>query len=362
MAFYSEDEDAPDKRRQLRQELLVSAEHSLLNQSQANRLPFHNFMDEDDFVTRHRIKGNHDGWGLIASQRGSSGRGQSWQEARSTQAAYAPATESEPGFTDTVDKTLKKVPRIIMGHVRAASSECKQVSRENTHPFIRGNWAFMHNGFVDGALSKGIQKQVHGKYKNLLGFEPSGTTDSEAAFHLFLGKLKEAHGTLDSSAIGLEKVQRIFAESIRELVNESRGISTTLHGRLHGITGKLSTPPIMNFVVSDGENLLAFRKGLKLYLGLYALPDGGQECIISSEAVNPGASASKIDWMEIPQETLLTLRRKEDGTVEKSLYSLDELVPQTPLSRLSNGLHGFTESLAHSWRALTAWNKPSQTG
>ena len=37
--------------------------------------------------------------------------------------------------------------KIIIGHVRKAS--CGDINHENTHPFVRGVWAFAHNGAVD---------------------------------------------------------------------------------------------------------------------------------------------------------------------------------------------------------------------
>ncbi len=358
MAFYSEGEDKSGQRRQIRDDLLVKAKDSLLNQSNDNRPPVHGFTSEDDFITNYRKEGNHDGWGLVAYPDAAGKKPEPWQ-ARSTLPAHEPGTEDEPGFIDSVDNALDKDPGILMSHVRAASSRCKQVVPENTHPFVRDNWAFMHNGFANGAMSPNIQQRLKGHYIPLLGFGPSGTTDSEAAFHFFLGKLKEDHGTLDTKTIGLENVRQTFAESIRELLNESHGNTEELDGHLFGLKGRLAVPPIMNFVVSDGENLMAFRKGLKLYLGVHTLPGGAKEYIVSSEAVKPGKSAGKIEWVEIPKEGILTLSRNEDGFVDKSIYSLDELAPQTLAQQFLQFFRGLMASLASYWQALLAQFKKS---
>jgi len=94
-------------------------------------------------------------------------------------------------------------PGWTLVHLRAASHG--GLTYQNTHPFIKGDWAFCHNGIW------GDHKIVKAAYSNLFKFE--GQTDSEVAAQLF-------------SSIGPQK----FIKSV------TSGVYLTLH-----ITGEVYT-------------------------------------------------------------------------------------------------------------------------
>ncbi|MFA6988553.1 MAG: class II glutamine amidotransferase, partial [Candidatus Gastranaerophilaceae bacterium] len=236
-----------------------------------------------------RKYGNPDGWGIAAY----TGKSSNPIKQRGISPAYVDAN-----YIKAINNIVKSKPKVILAHIRLASPECNQIALSNVHPFSYQNWSFMHNGTVNGAFSTVIQEKIN-NYKTLLGDGPKGKTDSEASFYYFLGKLKESNGTTDSIQIPLEKVQTTFAESIYDLVANSKKNYKVLDGEITGIKGSLQTQPGCNFVLSDGENLLAFRKGNDLFLGEKTLSDNQKEYVVSSEKTN--LNDKTVQWTEISQ-------------------------------------------------------------
>ncbi len=332
LSFYSggypgKAETLTAERRAVRQDLFLTADDSLKCQSQGRDSQPHEVTLPDTLFTKHRLNGNHDGWGLVTYQTRQAKVKPILQVHRSEASA---ATDSE--FEEKLNGGLNQGGNIVMAHIRGASIECKDVHLNNVHPFTRGNLSWMHNGIVNGALSPVIKKRVH-RYEKLLGFKPEGNTDSEYAFHLFLGNLKKKYGTLDTQTIGLEKVRTVFAQTMRELLVESTPNVYDLDGGALGLEGRLTLEPVMNFVFSDGHFLMASRKNIKLFLGEKKFVTGEVEYIVSSEAIGDRKKTG-IQWLELDEESVLTLDRGSDGTVKKNLYSFKELAPESFFQRM----------------------------
>jgi glutamine amidotransferase len=157
------------------------------------------------------------------------GFGLGWYGRREVPAIFHSAT---PAWGDRNLHTLASeiLSPLFLAHVRAATGT--PVQETNCHPFARGRWMFVHNGYVDGY--EGLRRDM------LLAVRPDlfpnikGTTDSELMFHLAL-----TFGLEDDPLGGLERMAG-FVESL-------------------GAAAGIAEPVQMTVGVSDGERLWAAR-------------------------------------------------------------------------------------------------------
>jgi predicted glutamine amidotransferase len=71
---------------------------------------------------------------------------------------------------------------LFFAHIRAAIASA--VQQANCHPFRRGRWLFMHNGFIDGFAA--VKRDLVPAVDESLFPEITGSTDTEALFYLAL--------------------------------------------------------------------------------------------------------------------------------------------------------------------------------
>ena len=119
---------------------------------------------------------------------------------------------------------------LFIAHVRAAIGS--PVQQTNCHPFRRGRWLFVHNGYV--ADLQILRRDLMLAIDPELFADVHGSTDTEVVFHLAL-------------TFGLEE------DPIGALERTVGLIETT--GRKHGKSGLVQG----TFGVSDGESLWAVR-------------------------------------------------------------------------------------------------------
>ena len=126
----------------------------------------------------------------------------------------------------------------IFAHVRAASPGMP-VTELNCHPFLHGDFLWMHNGRVAGfkTIRRRLRQHLDDEYYDLI----QGTTDSEHVFGLFLNELNR-YG--DSHAL----------ESWRRAMERTIGL---LEAWL--ADGGVSEASRLNLCVTDGNSLLATR-------------------------------------------------------------------------------------------------------
>jgi predicted glutamine amidotransferase len=179
-------------------------------------------------------------------------------------------------------------------HIRAAIGS--PVQQTNCHPFRRGRWLFVHNGYIaDFHL---LRRELMLGIAPELFAEVHGSTDSEVVFHLAL-------------TLGLER------DPITALERTVGVIERT--AERHGIAGAVQA----TFGVSDGESLWAVRYATEGPVrSLFASaevdsirhlhPDNPRfqrlspdDRLIVSEPFSdlPGL------WQEIPAATAVTVRR-----------------------------------------------------
>jgi predicted glutamine amidotransferase len=165
----------------------------------------------------------------------------------------------------------------VVAHVRQASVGA--VELRNSHPFLFGRWSFVHNGTL-----KNFERH-RGSVESLI--RPDlltnirGTTDSERCFHLFLTRLS-SRCAVDGPA-RLEDVARSVAETM-ELV----AAITDEPGQDRSA---------MNFLVTDGEVMVATRRNRTLFLS-----DGRRST--SCTAAEPIQHGTQLEQLLIASEVL----------------------------------------------------------
>jgi predicted glutamine amidotransferase len=182
---------------------------------------------------------------------------------------------------------------LFLAHVRAAIGS--PVQQSNCHPFRRGRWLFVHNGYLGGYHA--VRREL------MLAVDPElfpdilGSTDTEVVFHLAL-------------TLGLE-------DGPIEALERTVGVIESV-ARAHGIPDAVQA----TFGVSDGTTLWAVRYATEgRQRSLFASADvgairrlhpenerfkrlSGDDRVIVSEPFSdlPGV------WQEIPEATAVTVR------------------------------------------------------
>jgi len=180
----------------------------------------------------------------------------------------------------------------VLAHVRLASVGGVQAA--NAHPFTDGRWAFAHNGTLrhyarhQAALEALIDRAQLARVK--------GTTDTERCFRLFLTHLARGGGS------GASDVARALA---------------AVMGDVARITDDEERSS-MNFIVTDGETLVATRRHRSLFFLSRGQQDSGawDEVIIASEQL-----FGEEPWQEVPEEGVVGV----DASMRLHRWSLSEL-------------------------------------
>lgn len=277
--------------------------------------------DYEDLVVGMRERGNMDGWGLVCYDY--------IPDAKEATKAPNVFKNAAPAYADkqydkAVQQSLGNLPRIMLAHIRRASAEYNQVNLTNVHPFTYQNWSFMHNGGLTGSLTPAAKAKIE-QYHVQLGDAPKGTTDSEHAFYYFLSNLYESTGTTDSKKVSTKDLEAVFAKSVSQLVAYSERKFMKLDGHALGVVGTIEVQPSCNFVISDGTRLLAYKRGMNLFLGKKTLSNGQHLYLISSEKTH--SSDKKVEWLAIPENHIVSLAWDESGNPVPTLHPLAQLAP-----------------------------------
>lgn len=163
------------------------------------------------FQARGGLTDHHtDGWGI------------SFFEGKGVRQFLDPNASAQSPVADFI-RTYPIKSKNVIAHIRKATQG--EVKLENTHPFVREMWgqywSFAHNGDL-----KNFSPALDGS------FNPVGNTDSEKAFCYLLQELKLTFGDV--------------IPDIRDLGN-----------KLHSITLTLSSFGVFNFLLSNGEFMMA---------------------------------------------------------------------------------------------------------
>lgn len=227
--------------------------------------PEHSLIDQSREASKCKTAINADGFGLA------------WYDAHPHPGLYRdvyPAW-SDPNLQSLAGQVRSK---LFLAHVRASTGTA--TSRNNCHPFVQGNWSFMHNGQVGGF--ERFRKDADMLIPSALYPHRKGATDSEALFLVACG-LGLAR---DPKAAMEEAVATFQALSQRE--------GSTPHMR-------------MSAAYSDGETLYAVRyasdtRAPSLY---YQWNEAAQGWALVSEPYVSDTS----DWIEVPKGSFCTFTK-----------------------------------------------------
>ena len=193
---------------------------------------------------------------------------------------------------------------LFFTHIRAAIGS--PVQQTNCHPFRRGRWLFVHNGYI--ADFHRLRRELMLAIAPELFPEVHGSTDTEVVFHLAL-------------TLGLERDPITALERTVGVIEQT--------AERHGIAGAVQA----TFGVSDGESLWAVRYATEgSARSLFASAD--VESIRHLHPDNPRFQRLSPDdrlivsepfsdlpglWQEIPAATAVTVRR--GGVLEERPFS-----------------------------------------
>ncbi|WP_299725789.1 class II glutamine amidotransferase [uncultured Tateyamaria sp.] len=155
--------------------------------------PDHSLIEQSRDASKCKTAINADGFGLA------------WYDQRPEPGLYR---DVFPAWSDPNLKSLAEQvrARLFMAHVRASTGTA--TSRNNCHPFTRGNWTFMHNGQVGGFDS--FRRRAEGLISDADFAHRKGATDSEALFLTACARGLEADpkAALGSAVATFEQMSR----------------------------------------------------------------------------------------------------------------------------------------------------------
>jgi predicted glutamine amidotransferase len=317
LAFMTETPQMTDTQKALLTDLLQTGPQSLKAMSEsrphANRdgitTPFH-FED----ILKGPQKGNPHGWGVatysITSQEGS-------VNPPSVTKSLSKAS-NDIQFDSAVQGGLNKAPVTLFAHLlNKVDPNRVLASPEDTHPFTFDNWSGMFNGILDGGRTEAVTQAVQQEHCTTLCTNPKGTNTGEKFLLTFLGKLKQQTGQTQSSQIPLASIKKAFCDALDTFLKASKLEYRRLDGAWMGLKGDIQLAPGLNYIATDGRVTLAYRKGNKLYLNRHEAAPGKFGYLIASEPMQ--TEKKKLEWVELPQDHLLTLERQVDGKIEAAL-------------------------------------------
>ncbi len=138
---------------------------------------------------------------------------------------------------------------LFLAHVRAAIGS--PVQETNCHPFRRGRWLFVHNGFV--ANFHALRRDLMLAVDPALFPEVEGSTDSEVIFHLALtyGLAEDPIGALERTVGTIEATARRHGKP--GSVQASFGVSDGI--RLWAVRYATEGPARSLFASEDAESI-----------------------------------------------------------------------------------------------------------
>jgi len=190
---------------------------------------------------------------------------------------------SDAQYDVAVHRVAKQNPGIVVAHLRKASSGCVE-GVPNPHPFKRKangkNWLFGHNGTI---LKQTLIDLIGNDYLNehppqTCNYDPPASwIDSELYFIFLLREIERQGGNVE--------------QGLKEALSQ-----------LHTAIG--SGRKALNFFLTDGQTLWAYKRGPTLYYYHQLSPP------YSAVSSSPPGGKSP-DWKAIKDDTLIILRKGE---------------------------------------------------
>ncbi len=159
------------------------------------------------------------------------------------------------------DKIFKKVSGVVssqtvLGHIRKAT--VGETNILNTHPFQYGHWTFAHNGNIKNfdECREAILEHIPEYFQKFI----LGTTDSEVLFYYLLSKISRVMN-LSEEEIDIDDMSTIINDAINDLIE--------IIGELNFMEDAPATDNFFTFILTNGNMMIAFNGGKKLYYSTY---------------------------------------------------------------------------------------------
>ena len=242
---------------------------------------------------------------------------------KETDPAYA-----SKNYDNAVKQVLNKPSPIIVAHIRLDGNK-SYPGINNIQPFTYKNWSMMINGRVEINESTKLLNDLN-KYDKKYSLKPTGTVGDEKALYYFLGKMKDNNLNLEDPNLKVQDIQHSYAEAINDINTAIPYITQKINGKIMNITGEIETSPAFNIITSNGNILMAYANGPKLFVGAYKLNNGEKEYIISSEVIQPRQNQfnKNIEWSEIPKGHILTLYKNNKDEIVAEIKPLKKLLQE----------------------------------
>ena len=202
------------------------------------------------------------------------GFGVGWYGERSVPGLYR---EVRPAWSDENLRSLCAQVRspLFFAHVRASTGTA--ISRANCHPFVHGNWMFMHNGQVGGYGL--LKRKLESLIPDDLYAHRTGSTDSEALFLAVLARIA-TDGPLAAIAATLK--------TIGDMMD-----GADIHEALR-----------FTAALTDGETVFAVRWASDDRAPSLYWRETGGNLVVVSEPLDD----ARADWREVPKGCALIAR------------------------------------------------------
>jgi glutamine amidotransferase len=248
---------------------------------------------------------------------------------------------------------------LIFAHVRAAYPGMP-ASEVNCHPFVYGRYMWMHNGAI--ACFAHLRRTIESQLPIELYLSIQGKSDSEAAFALFLSRLPSTSERLPSAVLRL--AMRETLDALCALV------AAELTARPPDAPPEF--PSLLNFVVSDGQCIIATRyvdsrtvEPATLYFasgtsfegtkgGVAAEYRMAHTCaqqravILASEPL----SGSLADWVTVPRNSIVTIEADNGAPTAERVPALRVLIE--PIARDETGAEAICAAQAAATMSVVA--------
>ena len=236
--------------------------------------PRHSLLQQSLKAEEARTVTNGDGFGV------------GWYSERPEPGVYR---EVMPAWSDENLQALCTTvrSRLFFAHVRAATGG--GIARHNCHPFRHGRWLFMHNGQIGGYAS--VRRTLEAQLPDTLFAARRGATDSELLFLLALARIEVGEPAQAAMQAVLDGTQSLM---------QRRGITEPLR---------------FAAVLSDGEQLLAFRYASDNKPPTLYVSDGAHGSIVASEPLD----ADPDGWQSVPTNGWVSVNRA-GATLHEQLH------------------------------------------
>jgi len=190
------------------------------------------------------------------------------------------AADEDTRYQEAVTSLANASPSIAITHIRACSSGCCDI--QDPHPFTRPfqgkTWSFAHNGHIQKNVLRSLIGDFHLE-RNPIQICPENPIDTELYFIYVLKMIDQSHSA-------------------------EHGIYQATTKIIEKISGDREQ---INFIMSDGETLWAYRRGPSLY---YSYSPLYQTTLVASQPPDdplPGYD----EWENLPQSALLIVKAEE---------------------------------------------------